>query len=246
MTVETAWLAAIIFAAYGAQTIAGFGSMIIGLTLGAQLRPIPELLAVFVPLSLVNTGAVSIRNWREVRWPLLLRRIGPLMAVGMVGGYGLSSYVTGDWLTRAFGVLVVSLAVRELWITLSPGRAAGRSPMTGAKSGVALLGAGILHGMWATGGPLLVYAVGRIGLDKGQFRATLMMIFFLLNIGLTTAYFAGGRISQADLQESALLVVPLLVAQSLGEWLHHRVDARKFQIFVYSLLIAAGVLLVAR
>ncbi len=247
MTSDIAWLAAIVFVAYGAQTIAGFGSMIIGLTLGAMIRPIPELLPIYVPLSLVNTGAVAIRGRRDVAWPLLLRRIMPLMAVGMAGGYVLSTRVAGEGLTRVFGGMVIILAARELWIALKPkGGADGRGPMSLPKSVSALLGAGVLHGMWATGGPLLVYAVGRSGLNKSEFRATLMMVFFVLNIFLTAGYAADQRISQADLYAAAMLVAPLLVAQSLGEWLHHRIDAERFQLFVYTLLVAAGVLLIVR
>ncbi len=40
------------------------------------------------------------------------------------------------------------------------------------------------------------------------------------------------------------LVLPLGLGLVLGDWLHHRVDARIFRLAVFGLLAVAGVLLV--
>jgi hypothetical protein len=46
------------------------------------------------------------------------------------------------------------------------------------------MGAGLVHGMYTTGGPLLVYALGREGLSKHVFRSTVTAVWLVFNVGL--------------------------------------------------------------
>ena len=162
---EPIWLiiAVLVALAYVVQTAAGFGAGIVLLTLGGQLVSIPELIAVMVPLSLLQTSWIAWRYREGIQWAFLLRQVLPLMGGAMVVTFWLAKDVDADQLKVLFGGMVLLLSVRELWVLRRPG---GGRPVSAAGGVVALLSAGVVHGVYATGGPLLVYAAGRQGFDK--------------------------------------------------------------------------------
>ena len=98
----------------------------------------------------------------------------------------------------------------------------------------------------ATGGPLLVYALGKESLDKHAFRSTLATSWLVLNIALTTTFALDGRYDGATLGRMALLVPLAPFGIAIGELVHRRVDERHFKITVFSLLIAAALSLTVR
>ncbi len=218
----------------------------ISLTLGAQVYPVMRLLPWLVPVSLLLTGSIAVRDRAAIDRALIVRRVLPLMAGGAALGVAIANAIGGLWLRRLFGVLVVVLAARALWQLLRRGCAAW--PRDGAAGGQrwAILGAGLIHGIYACGGPLLVYGIGAGGLSKRGFRATLCAIFFTLNLTLSFVYMVSGRLHTADLARIALLAPVVLLALAAGGWLHARVDERRFRGLVYALLLFAGGALVGR
>jgi uncharacterized membrane protein YfcA len=170
----------------------------------------------------------------------------------MILGMGLAFVafrgVGGSWLRTAFGVMVLVLAARELWALYrakKDAKAVAR-PIPPLASIAAIFGAGIIHGIYATGGPLLVYAIGREGLDKHAFRSSLSMIWLVLNVFLFGSFVFEGRYDASVGMDLLVLLPTVPLGIVLGEWLHHRVEERKFKITVFSLLIAAAISLLLR
>jgi len=241
-TLPYALLAAAVLLGFTAQTMAGFGGMVVALTLGAFLYPIPELLPVLIPASLFQIVVIAVRHWREVRWRLLLLTILPLMITGTIAGYLLSSHIAGPLLKRGFGVVVILFSIYELAM-LRHREAEPRPPLPWPLASGGLLAAGLLQGTYATGGPPLVYVVGRLGLDKGAMRATLTMAFLPLNVGIVTGYILEGKITAEHGLPLGVMLVVVVVALALGEWLHGAIDEYRFRVSVFCLLLLAGVAL---
>ncbi len=231
-------LAGIILLSFTVGTIAGFGNVIIALTLGSHLYAIDELLPLLVILSTLLTSYIVIRYRSEVDWGALTRRIVPPMIVGL--GIGLIAFhnTQSPQLRTLLGILVVALSGRELW-SLRTIDAPDRTLSTPVQRGV-LLSAGVLHGIFATGGPLLVYALGRAPMPKETFRATLSCVWLVLNGLLLTTYAATGRVDTEVIMRVITLLPILLVAVVLGEWGHRRIAQRPFKIVVFSVLLLAG------
>lgn len=240
--------AAIMFAAYAVQTVTGFGSMLLAVTFGAHLLPIRDLVTLAVPVSLLQTGYIVARHRDGIRWRLLGLRVLPLMGLGMAGGYLLGRDLTGNWLKMAFGAMVLILAARELYLLWRTRKdaTAGARPIPQGASVAAMLGAGVVHGIYATGGPLLVYAIGREGLPKREFRSTLSAVWIVLNLVLVAGFAAEGRYSESNAIDLLVLVPAVPLGLIVGEVLHHRVPERPFKIAVFTLLVAAAVSLLAR
>lgn len=235
-----AWLALFVLLAYGIEAITGFGSIVIALSLGALLLPIDAMLPVLVPLNICMTGYLVSRHYRHIHWATLLRLILPLMALGTLAGYGLRPWL-GEQLTRMlFGALVVWFAGRELLRAWRGLRLRRHGPVW---TGSWMFMAGITHGLFASGGPLLVYALTGVRLGRAAFRATLLTVWLSLN-GLLTLVFALDGSLQPALPRVAMMLPVLVVGVMLGEWLHRRVDEERFRQLVFAVLLITGVILV--
>lgn len=236
------WLGLAILLSYTIEAITGFGSIVIALSLGAILLPIPELLPVLVPLNVFMSGFLTWKHRRHVHWRLLLTLILPLMVAGTLAGYVLTPWLGAGSLRVLFGILVVWFAGKELWRLFGGHVAKPHGLMT---SRIITFGAGITHGLFASGGPLLVYAMAGIQLDKSRTRATLLTVWFTLNLTLSTLYLFDGSLAASA--GRLVWYLPLLVVGVLvGEFLHHRLNEDRFRQAVYGVLLITGLLLILR
>lgn len=233
--------ATIIFFAFVVQASAGFGSVMLSLAIGTLLWPLSEIVPIVVPLSVCLSAYILIRDWREVDLKVLLRLIGPLMGVGAVVGMLLVPYASPTILRMMLGTIVSAAALRGL-IALLSGKSL--SAKRGSRTGLVwIFGAGIVHGMIATGGPPLVYAIESLGLAKRSFRATLAAVWFVLNLMMTLRFVSTGAFAIEELTRVAYLMPVVAVAIVIGEFLHTRVSEKHFRGAVFSLLLVAGALL---
>lgn len=223
---------------FAVEATTGFGATVIALALGVHLFTLGELLPVFVPLGLLLSSWLALRGRAHVDRRLLLARILPWMGLGLAVGLAIFEHASQGLLRRAFGAFVVALAALELARMVRAQHDQPALPPPAAT--VALLGAGVMHGMFSTGGPLLVWALGRSLPSKRAFRATLACVWLVLGCALTASYAANDRLDGHTLRASAALVPVLGVALAAGEWAHHRLDERRFRVLVYALLLGAG------
>lgn len=234
----TVLLILLIIAAYGVQTASGFGAGLILVTFGMYLLDLPVLLALLMPLSILQTGWITARHRSSIVRPLLFGRILPIMGVGMGLGYLLA--VQGGSrpeLKQLLGGLVSLFALRELWQLHH-----GAPPGSGGRwtSLLSIFSAGIVHGLYGTGGPLLVYGLGREGLDRARFRATITAVWFILNLVLIGSFAIEGRYTPAMLQQIPVLALGVPIGVLLGERAFSRMDEATFKRGVYILLALAG------
>src|SRR5690606_26264130 len=156
------------------------------------------------------TGWLTFRLRRQIDRSLLFRRILPLMLAGTVLGYVLLPWLSEQCLKPLFGLWIVLFPGRELWRLRHHRPVLHRPWLTPPL----MLAAGVSHGLFASGGPLLVYALAGTSLDKARFRATLISVWFLLNSTLTVAFLLDGRLLPA-----LPTVVWLALLLPVGVWL---------------------------
>lgn len=229
--------ALVVFLAFVVETAAGFGATVVTVTLAAQLLPISEVLAALVPVNLVLSAWLVVRNHRHVDASLLGRRVLPFMGAGLAAGMLATASRDEAWMKPAFATFVVALAIGELSRSRAAAPVAAPGPVA---SSVVLFGGGVIHGLFACGGPLAVYFLGRAVGDKARFRATLSALWLVLNAVLVGQFVARGLVSEASLARSGVLLGPLLAGLVAGEALHARLVERRFRVAVHLLLLAAG------
>ena len=237
---ELLLLSAIVALAYAAQTAAGFGATVLAVTLGSFFVPIQELVPLLVPLSLVQTLWIGWRHRDQVDSAYLFSRILPLMGSGMLLGFTVLPGLDSDHLKLFFALMILVLSVREL-LALRRGISSGAGSTVAELT--ALIGAGVVHGIYATGGPLLVYAASRRTMDKSTFRSTLIVVWLPLNAVLCTQLIVTGRLTAAQAPTVGLLLLTLPLGVWLGERIHASIDELRFRVLVFSLLLAAALLM---
>lgn len=254
-------LALIVMAGFTVEAALGFGSTIVVVALGSLLVPIATILPAFVPLNIVLSTYIVVRQRRAIDLRLLLARILPAMVIGIPIGLLAFRYVPQQWLKRLFALFVLVLGAIELRRELGTREGASPAKNTEGAESVSTSGApipawaawllllvgGVIHGAFATGGPMAVYVAGRLlGNDKARFRATLSTLWLVLNAILVGGYLTMGSITRVSLTQSVLLAMPLALGMLGGEWLHHRVSMRAFRLGIFTLLTLAGLVLLVR
>lgn len=233
----------VVLLAWTVQAITGFGSTVIALTLGAAFVPIPELLPVMVALNLPLTVWTVGRHRAHVDRVVLVRTILPWMTLGLAVGLAIGPWLGGELLKRGFGAFVLAFAVRDLVQLV---RAAPAGPRPGpATVGAWVITAGFFHGLYGSGGPALVQAVGRLGLDRGAFRATLSAVWLAFNVVLLAVFAVQGRLDETALWRIGALLACVPLGIGLGEWLHPRMPERGFRALVQIVLVVGGAALLA-
>ena len=238
---EVIWIAvgAFVFLGFTLEAITGFGGTVIALAMGAQLLPIQTLVPILVPLS-VCLGIVMVwRHRGHIDRPLLLQVVLPGMLTGTAVGYAIKPWLNESLMRELFGLLIVWFAGRELWRMHFASTVQSRPLwLTMGITGMA----GITHGLFASGGPLLVYALSGLALNKASFRITLIMVWLILDGMLMAAFWFDGRLLPA-LPLVAVYLPVIGIGVWVGEWLHHRVSEERFRVAIYGLLLITGILL---
>lgn len=124
--------------------------------------------------------------------------------------------------------------------TEAPTGPAGAVSLSPPVAALWLLGAGFFQGLYASGGPMLVYYANREFAAKGGFRSTLSAVWAVLTAGMVAVYGLTGKLTTRTLGMSLALVPVLILAIAAGEWLHARVRERAFRLAVLGLLLVAG------
>jgi len=247
--VDLLLLGSLVFFSYTAQAMTGFGSIVVALTVGSLFFPIRTILPVLVALNIPLCLWILYKKHSEIDVRFLLLRILPLMGMGVIVGVLLDEQLEGPILRRMFGVLILGFSLRELYLLFfKKEQMKADETQTHASSVIGsfwILIAGVIHGIYASGGPPLVHALSRMSMTRQAFRATLTAVWLILNGALLGLYFANGRFAGEESRQFLLLLPAIPLALRAGEWLHGRVSERSFRITLQGLLaLSAGALLV--
>ena len=235
-------LALIVFFSFLVEAATGFGSMIVALTFGAMFFDVNQLLGWLVPVNLVLSAYLVARSLKVIRWHFLGTRMVPLMAIGLLAGTLIAARAAQQpWLKPAFGLFVMAVAVWQLRQSTELAK-----PLPAPARTIALLGAGLIHGIFATGGPLAVFVSARELPEKAAFRGTLSALWLVLNALVMPRLVLEGQVTAGTLETSALMLLPLGLGIGAGELIHHRLDEARFRVIVAVMLLIAGAVLLGR
>jgi len=249
-TVALFALVVIVFVAFFTEAVVGFGSTVITLSLAANFLELNTILPAFVPLGVLLSLSIVSRNWVHIARGFLWSRLMPAMAVGMGIGMFLFRTIDSKNLLTAFGIFVCAVSVRELIqmftayykpVRLLPVRAL--SPVVAF---VLLTLGGVIHGIFGSGGPLVVYVAGRELPSKTTFRAILSALWLSSNLVLVFGYVQSCLFTADTVRLSAWMLPALILGLWLGEKAHAAVDEKTFKIATWGILLLASLSLLGR
>ncbi len=240
------------------QGITGFAGTILAMPFSLRLVGMGVAVPVLNVLGLLSGIYVLIGNYRHVRWKEL-GRILIVMGAALVAGILLKRWLSFNprLLYIILGVLVIGIAVHGLWKMLKKPAERKSDPNTESPilkqdpsadritfDQYALLGAaGLVHGMFVCGGPLLIGYLTRRIREKDAFRATISVVWIVLNGAILVSQLIGHEWN-SDLLKIQLVSVPFLLGgMFIGSLLYKRMSQRFFMLLTYVLLFIAGLTL---
>lgn len=255
----------VVFITHGLEAITGFGCTVLAMPFVTMLLGIEEAKFLLAVLAWVLALYFVVTKFRFIVWDqflLIIAFVGAGMPFGMWAFASLDRRVLG----KALGVFILLSAGLQLWKRIFRpiflGLVSRSVPPTGRSVPEArsvppegrplpapvywalLFVGGIVHGAFATGGPLVVLYASRALPNKGNFRSTLTLLWAVLNTALIVQFALGGKFT-GEAWGTLGLMAPFLVGGIVaGEVAHHRVDSDFFAKIVFAMLFVTGVIMV--
>jgi len=181
---------------------------------------------------------VAIKEIRHINWKEL-GKMSAVMIVGLALGLWVFKTVELDFLLVIYGITVVIIGAKKLFF---PSEKEAHPALQYTALGLA----GLMQGLFVSGGCFLaVYSVARLK-DKQEFRATSNAIWGVLNALLIITYFFDGSITDEVLITCGICIVPVFIIAWLAGILAKRINQKTFLKAAYVILMISGsVLLVS-
>jgi len=232
----------VIFVTHSLEAVTGFGCTVLALPFITALFGLKSGVMTLTVLAWVLALYIVITKWRNIQWKQF-GIIAGFMLLGLPIGMYLFRHVEAAPLKKALAVFIVLAASYQLVAMRIPRLKDAKLPKP---LGFFLLFAGgIVHGMFSSGGPLVVLYASNALPEKGKFRATLCLLWATLNTILIGSYFFAGGFPRVTALNTAYMLPFLALGIAVGEWLHKRVNAEIFKFIVFATLLATGVIMLA-
>ena len=224
------------------QGITGFAGTLLAMPFSLRLVGADIAVPVLTFLGFVSGLYVFLPNRDKVVWGEIKKVVTimiPFMFLGVLIRERLMEQQRILYLI--LGVLVIFMAIRGLRDSFLKRDEKDKKPLSDPVMNLILILSGIIHGMFVSGGSLLViYMAERLD-DKTAFRSTLSAVWVILNgILLVTQIFSGDITGEVAMNQ--LIALPVLfLAMYIGSVLFKRMEQRTFLIITYILLIISGI-----
>lgn len=216
------------------QTISGFAGTMLAMPLSISLIGMDQARFILNFMGLLVSVIVLFQEKDNVEVRSIIGII-VFMTVGIGISKVLSAWVSQDILLTVYGVVIILFAVYQL-----AGREIRLNKWT---SVIILVAAGIIHGLFVSGGALLVvYAMNRFK-EKDQFRANLSLVWVILNSILLLSFIFEGT-ANVSLELLSIPTIATLLGVLLGSRLASRINQKKFSFFTKCLLLIMGFIII--
>lgn len=228
----------VLFVSNVIQAITGFAGTVLAMPPSVYLLGLDHAKVILNAMAWFSGLMIAVTGYRHINWKELIKMSGFMLA-GMFAGVQICRVVESeDILLTVYGIVIVAVALKNLCIH-------SERKFSPVILGIILLLAGIIHGMFVSGGALLVIYATQVLKDKEEFRATVAPVWVVLNSCLMFTQMRAGLIGQADVRLILISIVPLLVATWIGKKLVKKVSQKVFLNLTYILLLISGISLIA-
>ncbi len=239
----------IIFLSNIIQGITGFAGTILAMPFSIHLvgypvaKPVLNVLGIIAGIYVVAGGMKNVNKKQLIR-------VAVMMAIGIVGGILIKGLFTGHEkiLYIALGIFVVAIGLKGIAAAILEARSQIAIGKEGASSddkltpasGLLLLCAGIVHGIFVCGGPLIISYMTSHTRDKEEFRRTISAVWIILNTMIFVSDIMAGYYTPDTIRVQLISVPFLFGGMFVGGILFKKMSQRFFTILTYILLCIAG------
>ncbi len=224
----------VIFFANMLQAVTGFAGTLLAMPPSIKLIGVDEAKFVLNVITQISGLMIVCTGFRDINWKEFAKMF-TLMSLGMFVGLKIFDVVPTRYLMFFYGVMIILIALKKIFVKRE-------WDLPKVTLLVILFLAGIIHGMFVSGGSLLViYAVTALK-DKREFRATIALIWVVIGCYITGGMVIENSYTSHGLILLALSVIPLVLATWIGTKLVSKIPQAVFMKITYVLLLVSGVL----
>jgi len=239
--IATVFLAGfVVFVTHALEAITGFGCTVLALPFITALFGVKQGVEVLTILAWILSLYIVITKHKDIAW----HEFGKILAFVLAGlpiGMYFFHHVDSAPLKRVLSYFIIVAASIQLVQFVFP--KVGQRRMPKALGYVLLFLGGIIHGIFSSGGPLIVLYASQSLPEKGRFRATLCLLWVTLNSIIIGSYVFSSSITQ-PVATKTLMMLPFLAAGIIaGEWAHQRVKPDTFKVLIFSTLLLTGIVM---
>jgi len=239
----------VVFCSFTLEVITGFGGAVTAVSFITALLGMHTGVVILTMIAIIPQLSVVIRNHKKIAWKNYLIIVG-LMFPFLFVGRALQSLVDTAVLKRILAVFIIAVSVFRLvqfYLKYRRAKEQAEEGTTEEKqevkwySYIALVGAGVIHGMFSCGGPLAIIYASSAVKDRDSFRSTMCLLWVTLNTVLTVSYAIDGSVT-ADMLRTILCLIPFVIGGIIaGNLIVKRVNNKVFSVVVYACLLVTGV-----
>lgn len=243
----------VVFVSNVIQCITGFAGTVLAMPFSLMLvgydiaKPCLNVLGIVASIGVVGTNFKSI-NYKE------LIKIVAIMLVGMLCGFFLNNHLSLDehMLYKILGAIVIGFMLMGCYTTFVKNK---KENSTKSKKNIGifavisyliLIAAGLVHGMFVCGGPLLIIYASEHLKDKNEFRATLSAVWILLNSIIMFSDVKTGYFDSNLIVIILICVAILIFALLLGNFVAKKLNQKVFMVITYVLMGISGMSLLVK
>lgn len=223
------------------EAVTGFGCTVLSLPFVTALLGMNEGVVLLTVLGWLIALYFVVINWSKIDWRQYLI-ITVIAGLGLPLGRSLSHSLPIPTLKVILACFIIFAATLQFIRATRPAAEGGRKLPLPALASFLFLG-GIVHGVFSSGGPLIVLYATRTLPDKGKFRATLCLLWTTLNPMIMLDFARQGRFDAVFATRLGLMLPFLVVGIILGDIIHNRVNPVLFRKTVFMALLAVGVVM---
>ncbi len=217
------------------EGITGFAGTMLAMPLSMILLGVQESKSILNIVAIIASTIIFTSTYKDINKKELLK-IVVLMLIGMTGGIYIFTVFPASGLAKIYGVLIILISLKGLFVKK-------QISLSGIGLTLVLLIAGIIHGMFLSGGALLIIYAVAVLKEKETIRATLSPVWIILNVYMLAQDLYFGNITIQVVKLSLYSFLPLLIAIAFGNYLHKKMNQKFFINLTYFLLIVSGITL---
>lgn len=228
-------LISIIASTHFVSALTGFGCTIIAMPFVISLIGISQAKSVLLVMGIIQPGYVLLKTYKYLRLKSCLTII-IISSLGLPLGYLLYSKLPQYQLIVILGIFMILAG--SVGIAKLNGLELNSIPKL--LGYLLLFLGGIMQGAFVSGGPLIVIYAGIILTNKQEFRATLSLLWVILNIATFIQSLYVGAYTLEVIKYTLINIPFLIMAIIYGNKLANKISKVTFEYILNIVLIVAG------
>lgn len=244
MTVNEIIFEIVVFLSNIIQCVTGFAGTVLAMPFSVMLVGYTSAKPILNVLGIAASAGVLLQCRKSVNKKELLKIILVMLA-GIIAGTFLSSYLAGSaYVTyKILGATVIIFSLVNGYGFVK--KKDGASLNTFSQYAV-LAAAGVVHGAFVCGGPLLVTYASMKLRDTQEFRATLSAVWIVLNTVILFSDISSGYFTAKVTAMLAVSLAVLVLAVLLGNYISKKLSKNAFLALTYILMLISGISLLVK